>query len=129
MLEDRWLRASADYFRWLDLVARARSGAAWLLGTTPDRVAFTGNTSCGLSLVAAGIDWRPGDVVISHMNRPGRGTSGGYAAALPTLLAFALVARVRTQATSLFASNVVWSATCARSVSRRTGRARRWPAW
>ena len=29
---------------------------------------------------------RPGDIVISHMNRPGRGTSGGYAAALPTLL-------------------------------------------
>jgi selenocysteine lyase/cysteine desulfurase len=63
VFEDRYKRASQDYFRWLDLVAKAREGAAWLLGTTAERVAFTGNTSCGLSLVAAGIDWRPGDVV------------------------------------------------------------------
>ena len=29
---------------------------------------------------------RAGDIVISHMNRPGRGTSEGYAAALPRLV-------------------------------------------
>jgi cysteine desulfurase / selenocysteine lyase len=63
VFEDRFQRASSDYFRWLDLVAKAREGAAWLLGTTADRVAFTGNTSSGLSLVAAGIDWQPGDRV------------------------------------------------------------------
>ncbi|MGE4538989.1 MAG: aminotransferase class V-fold PLP-dependent enzyme [Desulfovibrio sp.] len=61
--EDRWRRGSADYFRWQAAVASARDGAARLLGTTPDRVAFTGNTSHGLSLVAGGIDWRPGDKV------------------------------------------------------------------
>ncbi|MHC1790325.1 aminotransferase class V-fold PLP-dependent enzyme [Solidesulfovibrio sp.] len=60
---ERWQRASKDYFRWITLVAEARSRAARLLGTTPERVAFTGNTSCGLSLVAAGLDWRPGDRV------------------------------------------------------------------
>lgn len=63
VFEDRFLRASRDYFRWLDLVSEARARAARLLGTAPERVAFTGNTSHGLSLVAAGIDWRPGDTV------------------------------------------------------------------
>jgi len=63
IFEDRYRRASNDYFRWLDLVAAARGRAARLLGTTPERVAFTGNTSHGLSLVAAGLDWRPGDTV------------------------------------------------------------------
>jgi selenocysteine lyase/cysteine desulfurase len=63
VFEDRCLRASQDYFHWLDLVDAARGRAARLLGTEPGRVAFTGNTSCGLSLVAAGLDWRPGDAV------------------------------------------------------------------
>jgi len=63
VFEDRWQRASADYFRWLAAVADARARAARLLGTTPGRVAFTGNTSHGLSLVAAGLDWQPGDTV------------------------------------------------------------------
>ena len=63
VFENRCLRASADYFRWQATVARARERTARLLGTTPDRVAFTGNTSHGLSLVAGGIDWRPGDRV------------------------------------------------------------------
>jgi len=63
VFEDRCLRASQDYFRWLAAVADARERGARLLGTTPDRIAFTGNTSHGLSLVAAGIDWKPGDVV------------------------------------------------------------------
>jgi selenocysteine lyase/cysteine desulfurase len=63
VFEDRCRRASADYFKWLTAVADARARAARLLGTTPDRVAFTGNTSHGLGLVAAGIDWRPGDRV------------------------------------------------------------------
>lgn len=63
VLEDRFQRASADYFRWLDLVADTRRRVARLIGTTPDRIAFTGNTSCGLGIVAAGIDWQPGDRV------------------------------------------------------------------
>ncbi len=60
---DRCQRASADYFRWMDAVAEARSRAAWLLGTAPEQVAFTNNTSHGLSLVAAGLPFSPGDKV------------------------------------------------------------------
>jgi selenocysteine lyase/cysteine desulfurase len=63
VFEDRWQRASWDYFRWLEAVREARARAGALLGTTADRVAFTGNTSSGLSLVAAGLPWREGDAV------------------------------------------------------------------
>lgn len=63
VFEDRCQRASADYFRWLDAVAAARGLAAKLLGTVPQQVAFTGNTSHGLGLVAAGLDFAPGDTV------------------------------------------------------------------
>lgn len=63
VFDDRCQRASKDYFRWLDLVREARESAARLLGTAPAQVAFTGNTSSGLSLVAAGLDWHPGDRV------------------------------------------------------------------
>ena len=60
---ERWRRASKDYMRWIGLVAEARDRAARLLGAAAADVAFTGNTSCGLSLVAAGLDWKPGDRV------------------------------------------------------------------
>lgn len=63
VFDDRWQRASWDYFRWLDLVEDTRERAARLLGTTASQVAFTGNTSSGLSLVASGLTWNPGDAV------------------------------------------------------------------
>ena len=62
-LEDRCQGASRHYGAWLTMIAQTRSLAAGLLGTGPERVAFTGNTSWGLSLVAAGLDWREGDTV------------------------------------------------------------------
>lgn len=39
----------------------ARGNAARLIGAQPDEIAFVANTSHGLSLVAAGLDWRAGD--------------------------------------------------------------------
>ena len=45
---------------------RVRRQAARLLGARhPREVAFVENTSAGLSLVAQGVDWRPGDNVVS----------------------------------------------------------------
>ncbi len=45
---------------------RTREAAAFLLGARrAAEVAFVENTSAGLSLVAQGIDWRPGDNVVS----------------------------------------------------------------
>ncbi len=46
-------------------IERVRASAASLLGATPDEIAFVKNTSEGLGLVAAGLDWKPGDRVLS----------------------------------------------------------------
>jgi selenocysteine lyase/cysteine desulfurase len=44
--------------------ARTRELAAQLLEATSDEIAFVASTSAGLSLVAAGLPWRPGDNVL-----------------------------------------------------------------
>jgi cysteine desulfurase/selenocysteine lyase len=49
---------------WEAGVERVRGVAARLMGCGPDEVAFVRNTSHGLSLVAAGLDWRDGDNVL-----------------------------------------------------------------
>ena len=51
-------------------IAALREGAARLLGVTqelggPSSIAIVPNTTYGLSLVAQGLDWRPGDVVVT----------------------------------------------------------------
>jgi peptidoglycan/xylan/chitin deacetylase (PgdA/CDA1 family) len=53
---------------------------------------FSVNADAGATLPAATVAARlrgvkPGDIVIAHMNHPGRGTAAGFAAALPGLLA------------------------------------------
>ena len=54
-------------------------------------VGFTNNSDAGATLPAAMVakelqKVRPGDIVIGHMNHPGRGTAAGYAQSLPELL-------------------------------------------
>lgn len=49
---------------WRDDMERVRADIATLVGSTPDDIAFTQNTSHGLSLVANGLEWRPGDNVV-----------------------------------------------------------------
>jgi selenocysteine lyase/cysteine desulfurase len=44
--------------------ARARELAAAMIDATPDEIAFVSSTSAGLSLVAAGLAWKPGDSVV-----------------------------------------------------------------
>ncbi|HXU31716.1 MAG TPA: aminotransferase class V-fold PLP-dependent enzyme [Thermoanaerobaculia bacterium] len=54
----RWPERNAE-------VERVRALAARLIGATdPHEVAFVENTSVGLSAVAEGIDWRPGDNMV-----------------------------------------------------------------
>ena len=43
---------------------KGRELAARLVGARPERIAYVQNTSHGLSLVAAGVDWREGDNVV-----------------------------------------------------------------
>jgi selenocysteine lyase/cysteine desulfurase len=59
-------RGAFDYAEVYDTeIERARGRAAQLLGATRDEIAFVKNTTEGLGLVATGLDWRPGDVVLS----------------------------------------------------------------
>ncbi len=48
-----------------DEIERVRGRAAELLNASADEIAFVKNTTEGLGLVAAGLDWRPGDQVIT----------------------------------------------------------------
>jgi selenocysteine lyase/cysteine desulfurase len=51
--------------RWSTRCEQVRAGFARLVGAQADEIAFVKNTSEGLSLVAAGLDWHPGDNVIA----------------------------------------------------------------
>src|SRR5262245_14549499 len=51
--------------RWAERGEAARSSFARLVGAQSDEIAFVKNTSEGLSLVAAGLEWRSGDNVIA----------------------------------------------------------------
>ena len=56
--------AGAGYPRWQERLASARRSAAALIGAAPTEIAFTGNTSSGLSLIAESFPWHPGDAVL-----------------------------------------------------------------
>jgi selenocysteine lyase/cysteine desulfurase len=53
------------YATWTARVESARAAAARLIGATAAEIAFVQNTAAGLSLVAAGLPWRPGDNVVA----------------------------------------------------------------
>ena len=58
-------RGAADYPQWLEAETRLRQRLARLMGVpSPDDVALIPNTSAGLSLIAYGLDWQPGDEVV-----------------------------------------------------------------
>ena len=52
----------------MDIVEQAREDAALLIGAHADEIALLGPTSVGLSLVANGLDWQPGDEVVSYFD-------------------------------------------------------------
>src|SRR5437868_5374290 len=49
---------------WVKGVEAMRSHAAQMIGAHPDEIALVGNTTQGISLVAEGMDWKPGDNVV-----------------------------------------------------------------
>lgn len=68
---DEFNRASAtgelDYGEvFLGRMDRVRAAAARLFGGAPDEFALLGPTSLGLSLVANGLPWEPGDEVVAY---------------------------------------------------------------
>jgi selenocysteine lyase/cysteine desulfurase len=49
---------------WQRLLGQVRSRVAQLLSVGPESIAFTKNTTTGLGLVAAGLDWEAGDNIV-----------------------------------------------------------------
>lgn len=60
-----YLEGAAFYARCADAVRSAKEALARLLGGSPEDYALTSNTSHGMSLGVAAIDWNPGDEVIT----------------------------------------------------------------
>ena len=54
-----------DEQTWRDIKA-TRAAAAALVGAHADEIALLGPTSLGLSLIANGLDWKPGDEVVCY---------------------------------------------------------------
>jgi selenocysteine lyase/cysteine desulfurase len=52
------------YPYWCEGAERVRTACARLIGCEARQIAFVKNTSEGLSLVAEGLEWRPGDAVV-----------------------------------------------------------------
>jgi selenocysteine lyase/cysteine desulfurase len=67
-LSDVSENGSANFHSWLAVKERTRQLLASLLGARPEQVAFVRNTSDGLSTVANGLDWRPGDNLVTFRN-------------------------------------------------------------
>ncbi|MFW6325008.1 MAG: aminotransferase class V-fold PLP-dependent enzyme, partial [Desulfovibrionales bacterium] len=61
---ERTIQAGLNYPGWMEQVEHARKLCAELIGCFPDEIAFTSNTSHGLSAIAAGLQWKPGDAVL-----------------------------------------------------------------
>jgi selenocysteine lyase/cysteine desulfurase len=67
-LRDVSENGSVNFRSWVAVKERARQLLAEMLGARPEQVAFTRNTSDGLSTVANGLDWRPGDNLVTFRN-------------------------------------------------------------
>ena len=57
--------ACHDFLGWFDDMDAIRASVAQLIHASAGDIAFIGNASMGLSLFMGGIDWRPGDRIVS----------------------------------------------------------------
>jgi selenocysteine lyase/cysteine desulfurase len=57
--------SSLHYGEWVETIERTRSLFAQLINADPSEICFVTNTSEGLSTVAGGIAWKPGDKIIA----------------------------------------------------------------
>ena len=55
----------AGYDAYMEQLAKVRALCGWFIGAQAEEIAFVRNTSHGLSLVAAGLDWQSGDNVVT----------------------------------------------------------------
>ncbi len=57
-----------DFDAWEEMASDCRERFARLVGCEAEEVAFVRNTSHGLSLLASGLDWRPGDRIAAAVS-------------------------------------------------------------
>lgn len=57
-------RGSQDYMQWLETEQRLRQRLGRLINAVPSDIALLKSTSEGLSVIAHGLEWRPGDNVV-----------------------------------------------------------------
>lgn len=67
-LADVSQNGSVNFRDWLAVKERTRQLLAGMLGARPEQVAFVRNTSDALSTVANGLDWKPGDNLVTFRN-------------------------------------------------------------
>jgi cysteine desulfurase / selenocysteine lyase len=65
LAEDALQFGSLHYDRWLDAYEGLRVAAARLIGANRSEMALIKNTSEGISMIAQGLDWRPGDRIVA----------------------------------------------------------------
>ncbi len=65
LAEDALQFGSAHYDRWLDAYEGLRVAAARMIGANRSEIALVKNTSEGISMVARGFDWHPGDRIVA----------------------------------------------------------------
>jgi selenocysteine lyase/cysteine desulfurase len=65
-LADVSLNGSNNYPEWIATKNRARALAAEMLGVEAEQIAFMRNTSDGFAAVANGLEWLPGDNIVSY---------------------------------------------------------------
>ena len=59
-------RTGATVFEsWMALIGDARTALAGAVGAAPDDIALTHSTSDGINAVLGGLEWQPGDVVVT----------------------------------------------------------------
>jgi selenocysteine lyase/cysteine desulfurase len=67
-LRDVSENGSLNYRKWVQVKETARRLTAEMIGARPEQIAFMRNTSDGLSTVANGLQWQPGDNVVTFRN-------------------------------------------------------------
>jgi cysteine desulfurase / selenocysteine lyase len=65
LAEDALQFGSLHYDRWLDAYEGLRVAAARLINANRSEIALVKNTSEGISMIAQGIDWHPGDRIVA----------------------------------------------------------------
>ncbi len=64
-IDDMSTLGNTNYERWSEYERGAHRRLASMIGVRPDQVAMTASTGDGLMMIAGGLRWQPGDMIIS----------------------------------------------------------------